>query len=181
MLAFSDRELEGYHDYIQWLFPLPEGSMFNIAAPTIDEATFKAFRSRPELRTELRSSFERILKFYGFSIPEEQEEGVELQILESANPRQAFSNWVMSFNHNHLRITRIIRSLRVLGLDTEAKAFHEALVRTASRTQRISAKSLMFWRRAAERPLWIAPEDEDDAHEDDALQWLVELEDSESS
>jgi hypothetical protein len=44
-------------------------------------------------------------------------------ILRAANWRKAFSNWTGSFDHNHLRISRIIRCLRVLGLQTEYKAF----------------------------------------------------------
>lgn len=58
-----------------------------------------------------------------------------------------------SFNHNHLRMTRIIRSLRVLGLEDEAVAFYNAI----SQARAVSANSLMYWRRAATRPLNIAP------------------------
>jgi hypothetical protein len=44
-------------------------------------------------------------------------------ILRAANWRKAFSNWTNSFDHNHLRISRIIRCLRVLGLQAEYEAF----------------------------------------------------------
>lgn len=70
--------------------------------------------------------------------------------------------WVSRFNHNHLRITRIIRSLRVLGLEDEARVFFEAVEGVYEDTGKIGQRSLMFWRRAMERPLYLAPEDESD-------------------
>jgi hypothetical protein len=36
-------------------------------------------------------------------------------------------NWLNPYNHNHLRITRIIKCLRALGLETEARSFFDAL------------------------------------------------------
>src|SRR5829696_2200726 len=35
ILAFDDEHIEGVHDYIQWLFPLPESSAFNAFAPIL--------------------------------------------------------------------------------------------------------------------------------------------------
>jgi hypothetical protein len=32
---WPDDQLESVHDYIQWLFPLPEPSGFNVAAPAL--------------------------------------------------------------------------------------------------------------------------------------------------
>jgi len=69
----------------------------------------------------------------------------------------ASENWVCMFDHNHLRITRIIRSLRVLGLEEEARVFFEAL-KSVQESSNISQRSLMYWTRAAIRPLDISPE-----------------------
>lgn len=161
ILAWSDPHLEYSHDYIQTLFPLPERSPIDPSAPVINRATFTAFRSRPELRSQLRQALNRICLFYGFRLQgdintftvERQGSGVF-----EARAR----NWVTRFNHNHLRISRIIRSLRVLGLDEEAKAFFDAVKKVHDDTARISDRSLMFWTRAMERPLYLAPEDEED-------------------
>ena len=69
----------------------------------------------------------------------------------------------MRFNHNHLRITRIIRSLRVLGCGDAAEEFFLALKRLREEYKGvIGAKSFIFWERAATRPLHIAPEMEGD-------------------
>lgn len=97
-----------------------------------------------------------MLTFYGFRF---EDDGT---IVPGTNFHQASRNWVKSFNHNHLRITRIIRSLRVLGLEAEAAAFFEALKEVCVRSGRIGERSLVFWGRAAERPLFLAPEDERD-------------------
>lgn len=173
ILAWNDDRLETCHNYIQILFPLPEGSPFNPAAPIINRATFAAFRSRPELRARLRESFVRMLSFYGFQLDVLSTDRV--QMIPAPNFATASKNWVTRFNHNHLRITRIIRSLRVLGLEGEGDAFYIALKELCeSRRGVISQKSLMFWTRAAKRPLYLAPEDEED--EGDGKEFLYNFE-----
>ena len=175
ILAWSDDELEYHHDYIQLLFPLPEGSPFNPSAPVIDEATFNAFRSRLELQTQLRASLQRMLRFYGFQFATVTASGngaQELQVVNGSNYPEASRNWVRRFNHNHLRITRILRSLRVLGLENEALELFKALKRVYE-GGKIGQKSMMFWTRAIERPLYLAPEDEDD---EGGCQFLYEFE-----
>ena len=172
ILQWQDKDLEYSHDYIQTLFPLPERSPVNYQAPVIDRATFDAFRSRPELRARLRESFVRILSFYGFEL---QERHGQLKISPAANFLPVSKNWVMKFNHNHLRITRIIRSLRVLGLEREAEAFFAALEQVYQAANgKIGPRSLMFWTRAAKRPLYLAPEQSED--EGDGADFLYEFE-----
>src|SRR5438045_7738196 len=65
---WTDDELERVHDFIQWMFPLRERSGVNYTAPVLDEATIREFKSRPELQDKLRSSFLRMVKFYGMEI-----------------------------------------------------------------------------------------------------------------
>lgn len=77
---------------------------------------------------------------------------------------EARGNWVRRFDHNHLRITRILRSSRLLGLENEALAFYRKLKWVQERST-ISSRSLQFWTRAIQRPLYIAPDvDEEDEH-----------------
>ncbi|KAL9123443.1 MAG: hypothetical protein Q9187_000013 [Circinaria calcarea] len=155
ILAWSDEKLEAIHNYIQTLFPLPEKSEY-ASAPIIDKATFEAFRSRPELQARLRNAFVRVLRFYGFVLTDKHG---QLDVVPGRNPSPAYKNWVRNFNHNHLRITRIIRSLRILGLEEEAKAFFAALTDVYEQQYpgRIGPRSMMYWKRAAERPLSLAP------------------------
>lgn len=62
---WPDEQLESVHDYIQWLFPLPERSGFNVAAPVLNPESIQEFRARPDLRGNLRAAFLRLMKFYG--------------------------------------------------------------------------------------------------------------------
>jgi hypothetical protein len=140
-------KLEEVHDFIQWLFPLPEPSPVNPAAPTIDPAAIAEFRRRPDLRANLLMSFKMMLAFYGFILSAKAPPA----ILRSPQFRERAANWLSPGNHNHLRITRIIRSLRLLGLEAYAQAFFSALQTVDNETpSRITATSFGFWKRAAQ-------------------------------
>ena len=83
------------------------------------------------------------------------------------NFTQHEENWNTRFDHNHLRITRIIRSLRVLGLEAEALAFRKVLESVP--TMRVSSRSREYWRRAAERALNVHPDAEVKDEQDDSI------------
>ena len=149
ILEWSDDELERVHDYIQWLFPLQERSGFNANAPVLDRQTIQEFRSRPDLHRNVRVSYHRMLAFYG------------LEIVESCPPtvRRAPSfaerskNWLTASNHNHLRITRILKSVRTLGLEIEATALFDCLAdihneEAAKDLPGISEETFRFWQSA---------------------------------
>lgn len=171
ILAWNDDDLEWCHDYIQTLFPLPEGSMF-ADAPVIDEETYLYWREHEELKRNLRRAFERMLNFYGFDVDWEETQGgvrtVQISEKEGAM-RTQLPRWVKRMDHNHLRISRIIRSLRVLGLEKEARAFHDALHAVCQKYGRVGNNSQEFWRRALERPLHLAPDDTE-------VEWLEKYE-----
>lgn len=145
-------------DSIQILFPLPEGSPFNWQAPVINKAAFDAFRARADLRQSFERGFWRIMAFYGF-----EQEGTGIDLKRSSDHKHQFRNWVVRMDHNHLRITRVIRALRILGLEKHADAYYEAIQKVnVDFPNRIGERSLMYWKRAAKRPLYLAPDVEDD-------------------
>lgn len=174
VLAFSDNQISRYHDFIQYLFPLPEESMVNYRAPLITKEVYEAFRQRKELRLELRKALQRMLDFYGFTISTEDSGGGkknnQIVLLPNFKEKSKHS-WRTSIDHNHLRITRIIRCLRVLSCEKEAQAFYRALLEHENGAVRSSTK--MFWKRAAERPLWLPPDEPDDDAE--GIEWLREV------
>lgn len=89
--------------------------------------------------------------------------------------RRNSQNWCVRFDHNHLRVTRILRCLRILGLQTECDAFFDALKRVFDDPAiSISERSLTYWQRAVKRPLSIAPDDED-------CDWLRQWEDQQEA
>jgi hypothetical protein len=108
---WADGQLEVVHDYIQWLFPLPEPSGFNLAAPVLTRESIQEFRARPDLQGKLRVSFLRMLHFYGF----EARSGEGITVTRAPNLAANATGWLSPGNHNHLRITRILRCLTVLG------------------------------------------------------------------
>ncbi|KAH8661988.1 opioid growth factor receptor conserved region-domain-containing protein [Xylariales sp. PMI_506] len=173
ILEWEDIQLEFTHDYIQTLFPLPEGSMFAYA-PIIDEQTFLYWRQHSGLKQNLRRAFARILSFYGFVVTSGTEEGGEIKVTPKGNAGSGFRFWLKSMDHNHLRITRIIRSLRVLGLKDEAVAFYAALASTCASYGRVGRSSQEYWRRAAESPLHVAPDGTE-------IEWLQKYEAEEQS
>lgn len=131
-------------------------------APVIDAETFLYFRQHPDLRQNVSRAWERMLAFYGLKLAWENERpgetGPKPTITEAKNCERNYDYWMRRIDHNHLRITRIIRSLRVLGLDVEARAYFEALTHVYKKYGRIGAQSYGFWQRAATLPLHQAPD-----------------------
>lgn len=158
-LALPDHLLESRHDYIQWFFPLPERSPFNPTAPPLTPAVIAAFRCNPALRDALLAAFLRMLVFYGLG----WEKGVAVR--DDARWERASRRWWFGFGHNHLRITRILRCLRVLGLEEVAGGFLVGLEGLRG-WGGPGERSWMFWDRAGRRELWIAPEEEGEEEED---------------
>jgi opioid growth factor receptor-like protein len=147
---WEDNTLEAVHDYIQWLFPLPEPSAFNATAPILTRDSMQEFRRRPELRQELRVSFLRMMNFYGL----EAHSSERLTVTRAPNFAAKATVWLSPGNHNHLRITRILRCLSLLGLQAEAKAFLECLAEIYKAelnkpAPAISDDTMLFWRGAA--------------------------------
>ncbi|MCD6681007.1 MAG: hypothetical protein LT102_10195 [Burkholderiaceae bacterium] len=144
ILSADDDWLESTHDFIQWLFPLPEPSAANPGAPLADAEVREAFRTDPRLREHLRESFLRMLRFYGLMLDEDG--GVR------PAPNWAQRNaWFRHGGHNDLRVTRILRSLTVLGLGDPARALLDALERLrASERCGVNARAFDYWRTAVE-------------------------------
>jgi Opioid growth factor receptor (OGFr) conserved region len=147
--AWPDEQLEAVHDYIQWLFPLRERSAFNVAAPVLNPESIQEFRTRPDLRGNLRASFLRMMNFYGFEV----RSGEHIGVSRAPNFEAKATGWLSPGNHNHLRITRILRCLTVLGLEAEAKAFFDCLSKIYEDEQNrpmpaISDETMLYWREA---------------------------------
>jgi hypothetical protein len=146
---WADNQLEKSHDYIQWLFPLPEPSSFNVAAPVLNRRSIEEFRARADLQEKLLFSFTRMLNFYGLEV----RSGERVTITRAPNFAAKATVWLSPGNHNHLRITRILRCLTVLGLESEAKAFFGCLSEIYEDEQNkrlpaISDETVLYWKEA---------------------------------
>jgi hypothetical protein len=140
ILAWPDDDLEEVHDFIQWLFPLPEPSQYNADAPLLTDKDIAAFKSDPILQANLMKSFKRILTFLGLSLSDKGE------VVQGENFKSRVADvWAMP-NHNWLRITRILRSLMLLGMEAQAQAFYGWLDAIyTSRRFPISADTFRYW------------------------------------
>ena len=143
------QKLEYTHDYIQWLFPLKEKSRFNRNAPILNDEVIQAFRTDEQLRVRLRKSLEVMLQFYGLQYNKFDDKGIE--ITKSDNYPERKLNWIEEGNHNYLRLTRILTSLRLLGLEDYAQALFKCLNQIYLEDgKNIGSRTYAYWESAAE-------------------------------
>lgn len=125
--TYSFQRLEKSHDYIQWLFPLDEPSAHNLDAPLLTKEDLKELR-KPEMLCCVLLSVHTYMKFLFFTR----------------------ENWVTQFDHNHLRITRMLKFLKLLGMKHEAYArLVEVMLIVNATDQNVKIdKAIQFWEEA---------------------------------
>ncbi len=120
ILKQDDQWLELTHDYIQWLFPLAEMSRASRHAPLLDRATVDAFKADNQLRSHMRASFVRMLRFFGLQV---NRDGIS----KADNWDDRKREWFTENTHNSLRLTRMMKSLYALGFVWEARTLQATL------------------------------------------------------
>jgi hypothetical protein len=127
-MSYNLEESESCHGYIQWLFPNREPSAYNANAPYPSEETLAAFVEYPILR-------QRMVDAAGIFIM-----------------RFAHNNdWITPRNHNLLRITRIIKCLRLFGMPDLAQGFYVSIMDAINRRTGkdiVGPVTLQFWQDA---------------------------------
>ena len=123
VLGMSDEDLEDVHDYIQWLFPLREASQFATDAPVLNDDDIAHIKSSQNIQSNLAKGLEKITSFY-----------------------MNTSHWLCDYDHNHLRITRIIKSLILLvDIDT-AEHFYDTIIdRVAHSKNKVDPENVTYW------------------------------------
>lgn len=158
ILAWDDERLELVHDYIQWLFPLPERSGFNPHAPILSDQDVAAFTADAALRGRLLDAFRRMLGFYGFALdepadPSSGDPAANAPVVRPAGPASLdrIRAWLAPGDHNLLRVTRILRCLHLLGLQPYARAFLTALLHLhgTRAVHPVNPTTLRYWQDAA--------------------------------
>jgi hypothetical protein len=143
ILDQDDDWFEGTHDFIQWLFPLEVPSRASLHAPLVDGPTKKVFASDPLLRDHMRAALSRMLRFLGLRF-----DGTTLTVGPGWANRRTL--WFAAHGHNSLRITRILKSMSLLGLKDEARALNAGLQALCDSESdcAIPAESRRFWAEA---------------------------------
>lgn len=125
VLALDYRALETSHDYIQWIFPLMTQSSSVSDAPRLDAAAVRVLQSSPIARARAIRALHRMLTFYGLDLDESDPD--EPYVDRGTGWAGRSAHWVTPGNHNHLRLTRILMSLQLLGLAGYSSALFDCL------------------------------------------------------
>jgi hypothetical protein len=140
--AWDFESLELVHNYIQWLFPIAEKSAFNADAPVLNPEIIQAFQNHPQLRQNLLRSFTVLLRFYGL----QYDRSTEPSMSRSPDYAHRRPEWIQRFDHNYLRITRILKCLMTLGLAEEARSFYRCLQEIyLEEGDRIGGETFQYW------------------------------------
>jgi len=123
LLQQTDHQAETTHDYIQWLFPLDEPSRSVNGAPVLTELEIDEIRQSSLAQANLAESARWFLGFL-----------------------ERNDHWITKYNHNHLRITRVIKSLRLLASDEAADEFRDKVLALAGdNLNLVDRKARGFW------------------------------------
>lgn len=119
VLRLAVPAMESTHDYIQWLFPLDEPSSVATNAPVLDELCRRAFTHDPALGATLLRSLDKMLGFYGMKV---RSNGDGTRVVRASYFARRAPHWLTPGNHNFLRLTRMMKSLSLLGQQDLARA-----------------------------------------------------------
>ena len=123
---FDDKAIEQTHDFIQWMFPLTEKSMSVPGVPTLSAENIEAIRTSEVARSNLEKSAQWYLGFL-----------------------QRNDHWIKAYDHNHLRITRAIKSARLLTGHKMADQIKKELnFLLGHKVDTISEKTKDYWIKA---------------------------------
>lgn len=143
ILGWPDARLEREHDFIQWLFPMETPSGVNALAAVPTREDFAQLTLDAAVLAGARAALARMLSFYGLS------RDASGAVVRAGQGRERCADWATQATHNDLRLTRILRSLGLLGLHDEARALLEALEALLAEYRGAErALPLRFWREA---------------------------------
>lgn len=119
----NDAQIESKHTFIQWVFPAIEPSSAVPGSPYLNDEQILKIRKSSLAKQNLSKPADCFFDFLGRN-----------------------SQWRKPYDHNHLRITRTLKSLRVLNGDDEADYYKEQLWQIlGADIAIIPAKTVEFW------------------------------------
>jgi ADP-ribosylglycohydrolase len=122
LLSISNEDFESKHGFIQWAFPTPESSNQVSNAPVLDLETAVWLAEKPEVSTFLEAMTVRFLEFLSVN-----------------------DHWKQRYNHNHLRISRAIQSLRLLHSWELADWFYNKVKEFAGDSFPLMEEANRYW------------------------------------
>lgn len=137
---FAYTQLETRHDYIQWLFPSPERSRFNAQSVPLSAAEGAAIQADAEAKARVCQAYQLIVDFWGFGLVDAEAGALQC----SAGCETRFANLNTPFNHNFLRISRVLNCLNATGWKHYVRPFLKALYVEIYETRRLECCSQSF-------------------------------------
>ena len=123
--SFTDVQIETNHDFIQILFPLNKKSQSSFHGYYLEtDELVQILKNDNLIRQNIIKSSEWFLSFL-----------------------KRHDYWKIGYNHNQLRITRIIECLRLIVDDKSANEFYESIINICDPTK-INQKTLVYWKNA---------------------------------
>jgi hypothetical protein len=121
ILSLKDDALDALHDWVQWVWPTQQLSNFNENAPIPSEEELVVLRADEKVQRNLELAYNRFMAYLGF----EEKDG-------EVRPAPFFEDrrrviWT-GFNHNYLRVTRFLVSLKLLGMADRSKKVYGLLM-----------------------------------------------------
>lgn len=157
ILKWSNGALEMGHDEIQWMFPSNEVSMMNAHAPVMTKEESEIFQNDPELLKKTKEVFVRYLNFLELKLVQDEWLPGEAAYVV-IEPIGTLPRWMKRFNHNMLRVTRMMKSLRLTGNSQYANALFVCLKSIAANPDNeqyaLSENTWNYWHGAVFEPLW---------------------------
>lgn len=152
ILTWSNGALDMDHDWVQWAFPSNEASMLNGEAPVMTKAESELFENDPSLQGKMEQSFLRFLSYLGFKMAQEIHQDGKLEVYIEPIESENTPWWLRSFNHNMLRVTRVLKALRLTGHTEYAVALYNALLKFE---ENVSPNTWQYWKAATFDDLWV--------------------------
>jgi hypothetical protein len=123
-LRTADFELE--HDFIQWIFPLPEPSKVIPTSPVLTQEDYTLLQNEYYPLGRLVQAKHRYLRFL-----------------------EEYDRWMAEHDHNHLRITRAIKCLSLFRGQEYATSFLDAVYVLLGKADRDVTKDVkLYWTEA---------------------------------
>jgi hypothetical protein len=152
IMKFTDFQWEHYHDFIQWVFPSDEVGMMSFA-PIVTQEDVEQFND-PVIQKQLLEVFKRFLTFLGLSLSNDDDGNGNGSIIIVDYDK--FYNRVQRPNHNQLRITRALRSLRLLGLQSSSTLLFNFLDKLNRDSGIFHSVTFQYWKKTQTLPAQVA-------------------------
>lgn len=134
ILRWSNLRLELSHNYIQRVFPTDESSKYARSLKPISPSDISSLVKSEASKNNIRKAYIRMLSLW--------------KLDDENYKRKIYRYWNHRNNHNHLRITRILKCFKLIQMNDELKDFSIRLSYLLNNDHglKISKKTEDYWR-----------------------------------